>query len=118
MVSLRPGPRAAVLLLLLWVAHFSLRAGGVGLNLLAAQSVYLLDPWWNPAVERQATDRAHRLGQTQQVHVYKLICSESIEERVLALASRKEELVRVLLGSEGSEGGKVITPQEILALLQ
>ncbi|MED5464391.1 MAG: DEAD/DEAH box helicase [Myxococcota bacterium] len=96
----------------------SLRAGGTGLNLTRADTVIHYDPWWNPAVERQATDRAHRLGQTQQVHVYKLICSESIEERVLALASRKEELVRGLLGSEGSEGGKVITPQEILALLQ
>lgn len=96
----------------------SLRAGGTGLNLTRADTVIHYDPWWNPAVERQATDRAHRLGQTQQVHVYKLICSDSIEERVLSLAARKERLVRELLGSEGGAEGKHITTDEILALLQ
>ena len=76
------------------------------------------DPWWNPAVERQATDRAHRIGQTQTVNVYKLVCSDSIEERVLELAQRKEKLAQEILGSEGSQQAKRIDPHEVLALLR
>ena len=67
----------------------SLKAGGVGLNLTAADTVIHYDPWWNPAVENQATDRAHRLGQDKPVFVYKLIISGSIEEKILALQERK-----------------------------
>jgi hypothetical protein len=78
----------------------SLRAGGFGLNLTAADSVIHYDPWWNPAVERQATDRSHRLGQTKPVFVYKLIVEDSIEARIQELQHRKLELMRDLL-SEG-----------------
>lgn len=95
----------------------SLRAGGTGLTLTRADTVMLYDPWWNPAVERQATDRAHRLGQKKRVTVYKLVCSRSIEERVLQLAERKEALARELLGSEGGAWGKHITKDDVLALI-
>lgn len=95
----------------------SLRAGGTGITLTRADMVLHYDPWWNPAVEQQATDRTHRLGQTQQVNVYKLVCAQSIEERVVALARDKEALARELLGSEGSTGIKRITKDDVLALL-
>jgi superfamily II DNA or RNA helicase len=78
----------------------SLKAGGVGLNLTAADTVIHYDPWWNPAVEAQATDRAHRIGQTQPVFVYKLICAGTVEEKILALQQRKGDLARAVL-----EGG-------------
>src|SRR6185312_11247917 len=70
----------------------SLKAGGVGLNLTAADYVFILDPWWNPAVEAQAVDRAHRIGQTKRVFVYRLLCRDSIEEKVAALQESKREL--------------------------
>ena len=78
----------------------SLKAGGVGLNLTAADTVIHYDPWWNPATEAQATDRAHRIGQTQPVFVYKLICTGTVEEKIQALQQRKGELARAVL-----EGG-------------
>jgi len=99
------------------VIVISLRAGGTGLTLTRADTVMHYDPWWNPAVERQASDRTHRLGQTQQVTIYKLICARSIEERVVAMAERKAELARDLLGSEGSTGIKQISTSEVLDLL-
>jgi SNF2 family DNA or RNA helicase len=74
----------------------SLRAGGTGLNLTAADTVIHYDPWWNPAVERQATDRAHRIGQDQHVFVYKLIAEDSVEERILELQERKAALAATL----------------------
>jgi len=80
----------------------SLKAGGVGLNLTAADTVIHLDPWWNPAVERQATDRAHRIGQDQPVFVYKLVVEGSIEERMLALQERKSALADGVLGSDAA----------------
>ncbi|MBC8055249.1 MAG: DEAD/DEAH box helicase [Rhizobiales bacterium] len=80
----------------------SLKAGGVGLNLTAADTVIHLDPWWNPAVERQATDRAHRIGQDQPVFVYKLVVEGSIEERMLALQSRKAALAEGVLGADAA----------------
>ena len=95
----------------------SLKAGGTGLTLTRADTVMHFDPWWNPAVERQATDRAHRLGQTQTVSVYRLVCAHSIEERVLKMAESKEALASNLLGSEGGPQGKHIGREEILALL-
>lgn len=95
----------------------SLRAGGTGLTLTRADTVMHYDPWWNPAVERQATDRTHRLGQTNTVSVYKLVCARSIEERVLQLAEQKEALARELLGSEGGAEAKRITRDEVMALL-
>jgi len=82
------------------VLLLSLKAGGVGLNLTAADTVIHLDPWWNPAVERQATDRAHRIGQDQPVFVYKLVVEGSIEERMLALQARKSALAEGVLGHD------------------
>jgi len=84
----------------------SLKAGGVGLNLTAADTVIHLDPWWNPAVERQATDRAHRIGQDQPVFVYKLVVEGSIEERMLALQARKAALAEGVLGSDAAAAVK------------
>jgi superfamily II DNA or RNA helicase len=75
----------------------SLKAGGTGLNLTAADTVIHYDPWWNPAVETQATDRAHRIGQTKSVFVYKLITVGTVEERILALQDRKRGLVEALM---------------------
>ncbi len=74
----------------------SLRAGGTGLNLTAADTVIHYDPWWNPAVERQATDRAHRIGQSNHVFVYKLIAEGTVEERILELQERKGALASSL----------------------
>ena len=84
----------------------SLKAGGVGLNLTAADTVIHLDPWWNPAVERQATDRAHRIGQNQPVFVYKLVVQGSIEERMLALQTRKAALAEGVLGHDAAAAVK------------
>jgi SNF2 family DNA or RNA helicase len=78
----------------------SLKAGGVGLNLTAADTVIHLDPWWNPAVEAQATARAHRIGQHRPVFVYKLVAEGSIEERLLALQARKAALAEGVLGND------------------
>src|SRR5262249_44411093 len=66
----------------------SLKAGGLGLNLTAAEYVYLLDPWWNPAIEAQAIDRSHRIGQTQHVFAYRLICRDTVEEKILELQQK------------------------------
>jgi len=78
----------------------SLKAGGLGLNLTAAQYVFLLDPWWNPAVEAQAIDRAHRIGQVNQVFAYRLIARDTIEEKVLELQSHKRELADAIVGAD------------------
>ena len=78
----------------------SLKAGGVGLNLTGADTVIHFDPWWNPAVEDQATDRAHRLGQTRRVTSYKLITRGTVEEKILALQQRKRELIAATLTGE------------------
>jgi superfamily II DNA or RNA helicase len=84
----------------------SLKAGGVGLNLTAADTVIHLDPWWNPAVEQQATDRAHRIGQDQPVFVYKIVVEGSIEERMLALQQRKSALAEGVLGHDAAGATK------------
>ena len=78
----------------------SLKAGGVGLNLTGADTVIHFDPWWNPAVEAQATDRAHRIGQTKVVTSYKLITRDTVEEKILHLQNRKREVIRATLGGE------------------
>jgi hypothetical protein len=78
----------------------SLKAGGVGLNLTAAEYVFLLDPWWNPAVEAQAIDRSHRIGQTKPVFAYRLIARNTVEEKVLALQQSKRELADAILGGD------------------
>jgi superfamily II DNA or RNA helicase len=79
----------------------SLKAGGVGLNLTAAGYVFLLDPWWNPAVEAQAIDRAHRIGQTQPVFSYRLIARDTVEEKILELQHSKKKLAETVLEGEG-----------------
>jgi superfamily II DNA or RNA helicase len=80
----------------------SLKAGGTGLNLVGADTVVHFDPWWNPAVEDQATDRAHRIGQTKNVNVYKLIAAGTVEEKILELSAKKRDLVSNVLSTEGS----------------
>jgi SNF2 family DNA or RNA helicase len=81
----------------------SLKAGGVGLNLTAADTVIHYDPWWNPAVERQATDRSHRIGQQQKVFVYKLICEGTLEEKIIAMQQRKQRLADGLYQTDGGQ---------------
>jgi superfamily II DNA or RNA helicase len=80
----------------------SLKAGGLGLNLTAAEYVFLLDPWWNPAVEAQAVDRAHRIGQTKPVFAYRLIARDTVEEKVLQLQKTKRDLADAILSEDNS----------------
>src|SRR4029078_802474 len=79
-----------------------LKDGGLGLNLTAAEYVYLLDPWWNPAVEAQAIDRAHRIGQTRRVFAYRLIAKDTVEEKVLALQQTKRDLADAIISADNS----------------
>jgi superfamily II DNA or RNA helicase len=97
------------------VLLISLTAGGVGLNLTAADHVFILDPWWNPAVEEQAADRSHRIGQDRPVMVYRLVASDTVEQRILALQEKKRELSQVALGGSLRAGG--ISREDLLALL-
>jgi SNF2 family DNA or RNA helicase len=90
----------------------SLKAGGTGLNLTAADTVVHFDPWWNPAVEQQATDRAHRIGQTRVVSVYRLVAAGTIEEKILQLKQKKRELVASVL-SEDAGGTKKLTKSDL-----
>ena len=83
----------------------SLKAGGTGLNLTAADHVFLCDPWWNPAVEDQAADRAHRIGQTRPVIVYRLVAADTVEERILALQDSKRALTDAALGDGAARPG-------------
>jgi len=94
----------------------SLKAGGVGLNLTAADTVIHYDPWWNPAAENQATDRAHRIGQDKPVFVFKLVCAGSIEERIVALQERKSALAASVL-SEDADALAKFGEADIAALL-
>ena len=94
----------------------SLKAGGVGLNLTEADHVFLVDPWWNPAVEDQAADRAHRIGQTKSVIVYRLVSKDTVEERILVLQDRKRQLAETALG--GASKGASITKDDLLELLR
>ncbi len=97
----------------------SLKAGGTGLNLTAADHVFLLDPWWNPAVEEQAFARAHRIGQDKPVMVYRLVAKDTVEERILALQEKKKHLAEVALGAgRVGETGFGISRDELLALLE
>ena len=98
------------------VMLISLKAGGTGLNLTAADHVFLLDPWWNPAVEDQAADRTHRIGQNRPVMIYRLVASDTVEERILALQQSKRELAQAAL-AEGS-GATAIRREELLDLLR
>ncbi|KAA9041959.1 DEAD/DEAH box helicase [Ginsengibacter hankyongi] len=78
----------------------SLKAGGVGLNLTAADYVYIVDPWWNPAVEQQAIDRTHRIGQTKNIFAYRMICKDTIEDKILQLQERKRTLAKELISDD------------------
>ncbi len=78
----------------------SLKAGGVGLNLTAADYVYIVDPWWNPAVEQQAIDRTHRIGQTKNIFAYRMICNDTVEDKILKLQERKRSLAKELISDE------------------
>ena len=80
----------------------SLKAGGVGLNLTAADYVYIVDPWWNPAVEQQAIDRTHRIGQTKNIFAYRMICIDTIEDKILQLQERKKTLAKELIADDAS----------------
>jgi SNF2 family DNA or RNA helicase len=95
----------------------SLKAGGVGLNLVEADYVIVLDPWWNPATEAQAVDRAHRIGQTRKVMVYRLVAKDTVEDKVMALKARKAELISSVL-EEGDFGSAALTADDIRGLLE
>jgi SNF2 family DNA or RNA helicase len=106
------------------VLLISLKAGGTGLTLTAADHVVILDPWWNPATEDQAADRAHRIGQTQPVLIQRMVARDTIEERILELQARKRELAQKVLGPKGAEeldpgaaGELGLTRQDLLGLL-
>jgi non-specific serine/threonine protein kinase len=90
----------------------SLKAGGTGLNLTGADYVIHYDPWWNPAVENQATDRAHRIGQTRHVFNYKLITRGTVEEKILALQQKKKELADLVIGGDESVA-KELTQEDL-----
>jgi superfamily II DNA or RNA helicase len=94
----------------------SLTAGGLGLNLTAADHVVILDPWWNPAVEDQAASRAHRIGQVHPVLVHRIVAENTVEERVLLLQRRKQEIAAAALGDAGSAAA--LTREDLLALLE
>ena len=95
----------------------SLKAGGTGLTLTAADYGLHLDPWWNPAVERQATDRAHRIGQDKPVVSYKLIAESTVEERIIELQAAKRELAEAAIGEEGGFV-KALTAEELRSLFE
>lgn len=94
----------------------SLKAGGSGLNLTEADYCFLLDPWWNPAVEAQAVDRTHRIGQTRTVMVYRLIARDTIEDKVLALNARKAKLFASVI-DDGNAFGSVLSAEDIRELI-
>ncbi len=97
------------------VMLISLKAGGVGLNLTSADHVFIMDPWWNPAVEDQAADRAHRMGQENPVMVHRLVALDSIEEKILVLQEKKKDLARSVLDEGQASLG--LTKEDILSLL-
>ncbi|WP_379092431.1 DEAD/DEAH box helicase [Pedobacter sp. UC225_65] len=94
----------------------SLKAGGVGLNLTKADYVYLIDPWWNPAVENQAIDRAYRIGQHQNVMAVRLICPDTIEEKIMLMQATKKDLASDLIKTEESIF-KSLTKKDLLDLI-
>jgi SNF2 family DNA or RNA helicase len=94
----------------------SLKAGGAGLNLVGADTVIHYDPWWNPAAQAQATDRAHRIGQTKPVFVFDLIAAGSVEERMLGLQKRKRAIADSILGPS-AEAAPALTERDLDDLL-
>ncbi|MBN1605415.1 MAG: DEAD/DEAH box helicase [Polyangiaceae bacterium] len=95
----------------------SLKAGGTGLNLTAADHVFLMDPWWNPAVEDQAADRAHRIGQERPVTVYRLVARDTVEEKILLLQEKKRALAEIAVGTGVGGGSTEMTREELMELL-
>lgn len=90
----------------------SLKAGGMGLNLTAADYVYLVDPWWNPAVEQQAIDRTHRIGQTKNIFAYRMICKDTVEEKIMTLKEKKNALVKDIV-SDDTHMIKQLTKEDV-----
>jgi len=105
----RSDPGARVLLL-------SLRSGGVGLNLQEASYVFHFDRWWNPSAERQAEDRAHRIGQASPVHVYRYVCVDTIEERIDEILEGKQRLFDTVVDDVSLDPGHALTPEELFGL--
>ena len=95
----------------------SLKAGGFGLNLTAADYCILLDPWWNPATEAQAVDRTHRIGQTKKVMVYRLVAKDTIEEKVMAMKAKKAALFANVIDS-GELASGTLTAEDIRSLIE
>ena len=95
----------------------SLKAGGLGLNLTEADYIYLIDPWWNPAVEQQAIDRTHRIGQDKQIFAYRMICKDTVEEKILRLQDKKKSLAADLITAEQSFVKK-LTEEDIRAIFE
>ena len=95
----------------------SLKAGGIGLNLTQADYIYLVDPWWNPAIENQAIDRSYRIGQTKNVIAVRMICSNTVEEKILTLQKKKQQLAQNLLKTDGTtlQG---LSKQDLMDLLE
>jgi SNF2 family DNA or RNA helicase len=96
----------------------SLKAGGFGLNLTEADYVYLLDPWWNPATEAQAIDRTHRIGQTRNVMVFRMVSENTIEEKVMALKERKARLFDAVLSDDAGAFAGALGVEDIRGLLE
>ena len=94
----------------------SLKAGGLGLNLTGANYVFHLDPWWNPAIEQQATDRVYRIGQTQAVTVYHLVSQHTIEEKIIRLHESKRELAENILA--GTDISHKLTGKDLLEMIR
>jgi len=95
----------------------SLKAGGFGLNLTAADYCILLDPWWNPATEAQAVDRTHRIGQTKKVMVYRMVAKDTIEEKVMAMKAKKAALFANVIDS-GELASGALTAEDIRSLIE
>ena len=96
----------------------SLKAGGTGLNLTGASVVIHADPWWNSAAQTQATDRAHRIGQTKMVSVYKIIAKDTIEERIVRLQEAKSELADQIIGADETVSLGNLSREDLIELLQ
>ncbi|WP_427016264.1 DEAD/DEAH box helicase [Pseudarthrobacter sp. P1] len=95
----------------------SLKAGGFGLNLTRADYCFLLDPWWNPASENQAVDRAHRIGQTRHVMVYRMVAKDTIEEKVMALKAKKAKLFSAVL-DDGAMFSSALSAEDVRSLFE
>jgi len=97
------------------VMLLSLKAGGVGITLTAADHIYILDPWWNPAAEDQAADRAHRIGQENPVFIHRLVARDTVEDKILQLQKKKRALAEGVIGDAG--GNADLSKDELLNLL-